>query len=98
MEMHELVYKDIWKIQFVVWIRTKEVQKFIWELNYSIYYLWKVHQGVHMVWFQLDLLNLETSTLSPKLNGQAPGSRLSELGLDFPRELNCVWDIDIADP
>lgn len=43
-------------------------------------------------------LNLETSTLSPKLNGQAPGSRLSELGLDFPRELNCVWDIDIADP
>lgn len=35
--MHELVYMDIWKIQFVAWIRTKEVQKFIWELNYSIF-------------------------------------------------------------
>lgn len=36
-------------------------------------------------------LNLETSTLSPKLNGQAPGSRLSDLGLDFPWELTrCV--------
>lgn len=60
-----------------------------WELQYLCW--WKVHQGVHMVWFQLDLLNLETSTLSPKLNGQAPGSRLSDLGLDFPWELKrCV--------
>lgn len=35
--MRELVNLDIWKIQFVVWIRTKEVQEFIWELNYSIF-------------------------------------------------------------